>query len=69
MVTSSVRVRGASKPVVSVRTASAIPKDKIADAIGLMKDLTVDAPVNAGDVVIADIAGTGVDLIATYTIR
>lgn len=69
MVTSSVRVRGASKPVVSVRTASAIPKDKIADAIGLMKDLTVDAPVNAGDVVMADIAGTGVDLIATYTIR
>lgn len=69
IVTSSVRVRGAARSVVSVRTASAIPKGKIAEAIDLMKNIIADAPVKAGDVVIPNIADTGVDLIATYTIH
>ena len=69
IVTSSVRVSGAARPVVSVRTASAIPKNRISEAIDIMKDVVLDAPIKAGDVVVPNIADTGVDLIATYTIR
>ena len=65
IVTSSVRVSGSDKPVVSVRTASPIPKGKIDDCIKAMKGLTVEAPVKIGDVLIPNVAGTGTDLIAS----
>ncbi|MBO4905128.1 MAG: DUF1667 domain-containing protein [Lachnospiraceae bacterium] len=69
IVTSNVKVRGGSRPVVSVRTTNPVPKDHIQATIDLMKDLVIDAPVTAGDVVIENVADTGVDLIATYTVR
>ena len=65
IVTSSVRVSGSDKPVVSVRTASPIPKGKIDDCIEAMKGLTVEAPVKIGDVLMPNVAGTGTDLIAS----
>ena len=65
IVTSSVRVSGSDKPVVSVRTASPIPREKIGDCLNAMKGFVVSSPVKVGDVIIPDVAGTGIDLIAT----
>ncbi len=65
IVTSSVMVSGSDKPVVSVKTAYPIPKGKINDCIEAMKGLTVEAPVKIGDVLIPNVAGTGIDLIAS----
>lgn len=64
-VTSTVRLLGGSAPVVSVRTKSDIPKGKIFEVMDAIRGACVEAPVHIGDVVIADVAGTGVDLIAT----
>lgn len=64
-VTSTVRLLGGSAPVVSVRTRDDIPKGKIFDVMDAIRGASIEAPVHIGDVVIADIAGTGVDLIAT----
>lgn len=65
IVTSTVCVRGDSIPMVSVKTAQDIPKEKIFEIMKYINALTVTAPVHIGDVLLKDIAGTGVDLIAT----
>ena len=71
IVTSSVPVLGASgnMAMVSVKTAEDIPKGRIFDVIKDIKDLTVAAPVHIGDVVKANVAGTGVDMIATRDVE
>ena len=51
--------------MVSVKTAQDIPKEKIFEIMKYINALTVTAPVHVGDVLLKDIAGTGVDLIAT----
>jgi CxxC motif-containing protein len=65
IVTSTVRVKGGQLPVVSVKTAADIPKGKIRACMRELKNVTVDAPVYIGMVVLRDAAGTGVDIVAT----
>ena len=68
IVTSTVRVTGGVLPVVSVKTASDIPKEKIMDCARVLKEVEVQAPVSIGDVVLENICGTGVPMIATKNI-
>lgn len=65
IVTSTVKVEGGSVDMVSVKTKEDIPKDKIFDCVRALKGITVKAPVRIGDVILADVAGTGVDVVAT----
>ena len=64
-VTSTVRLEGGTAPVLSVRTKTDIPKDKIFACMEEIRRAVAHAPVKIGDVVIADVAGTGVPVIAT----
>lgn len=68
IVTSSVKVEDGSLAAVSVKTKEDIPKGKIFDCVKALKDVCVKAPVAIGDVVLADVAGTGVDVIATKNV-
>ena len=63
--TTSVKVTGSDKEIVSVKTAGPIPKNKIDECVDIIKNTVVSAPVLAGDVIIENIAGSGVNLIAT----
>lgn len=63
--TSLVRVSGGKKNVVSVKTAADIPKGKIFDCMREIRKMTVNAPVNVGDILIKNVADTGVDIVAT----
>ncbi|SCW80478.1 CxxC motif-containing protein [Lachnospiraceae bacterium C10] len=65
IVTSTVRVNGGIEPVVSCKTAQDIPKGKIFDCCKALGELEVSAPVAMGDVLLRDVCGTGVDIIAT----
>ena len=67
-VTTTVRVAGGAAPVVSVKTRSDIPKGQIFACIRCLKDVTVVAPVRIGDVILSDVAGTGVDIVATKNV-
>lgn len=69
IVTSSVKVIDGEYPVVSVKTASDIPKDKIFECMKQIKAVSVTAPVNEADVIIQNIADTGIALIATRQVR
>ena len=68
IVTSSVKVSGGFHPMVSVKTVNDIPKGKIFDIVMALKDVEVPAPVHIGDVIVADVAGTGVDIVATKNV-
>lgn len=65
IVTSTVRVTGGKLPVVSVKTASDIPKDKMKECIAQLKNVSVSAPVHIGDVILENAASTGVSIVAT----
>ena len=65
IVTSTVKVEGGKVDMVSVKTKEDIPKGKIFECVKALKGITVEAPVHIGDVILKDVAGTGVDIIAT----
>lgn len=65
IVTSTVRVEGGRVGMVSVKTREEIPKDRMFQCIKALKGVSVKAPVHIGDVIVTDVAGTGVDVIAT----
>ena len=65
ILTSTVRVLGGVLPVVSVKTSVDIPKEYIEKVMGEINKMRVSAPVQIGDVLLEDIAGTGADIIAT----
>lgn len=67
-VTSTVRVLGGILPVVSVKTAQDIPKNKIFDCMQELATIRVKAPVQEGDVIVSNIADSGVPVIATKEI-
>ena len=59
---------GGVLPVVSVKTASDIPKGKIKDVMEAIRQIHAVAPVQIGDVLLHDAAGTGADIVATKNI-
>lgn len=73
IVTSTVRVSGGSIEgsieMVSVKTKEDIPKGKIFDCVKALKTVEVAAPVHIGDVILKDVAGTGVDVVATKNVE
>jgi len=68
IVTSTVPVAGGNLPVVSVKTATDIPKNKIRECLLALKGVTLTAPVQIGDVIVENVADTGVNVIATKSI-
>ena len=64
MVTGLVRVAGMRKPL-PVKTKTAVPKGKIDAVLFALHQTTVQLPVKIGDVIIPDVAETGVDVVAT----
>lgn len=69
IVTSTVKVTGGKSDMVSVKTKEDIPKGKIFECIKELQGVQVQAPVYIGDVIAADIADTGVDVVATKNIE
>jgi CxxC motif-containing protein len=68
IVTSTVRVVGGTLGMVSVKTSSDIPKGKIFDCVKALQAIDVAAPVTIGQVIIEDVAGTGVSVVATKNV-
>lgn len=58
-------VRTADGGVVSVRTRTPVPRDAVFSVMAALGEVTAPADLSVGDVVAKDVAGTGVDVIAT----
>lgn len=63
--TTTVRVDGGKAYVVPVKSAGPIPKGMMFQCMKEINKASIKAPVKIGDVVIKDILGTGVDIVAT----
>ena len=69
IVTSTVKVSGGTLAMVSVKTNTDIPKGKIFDCVRALKTVCVKTPVHIGDVILENVADTGVDIIATKNVE
>ena len=67
-VTSTVRVTGGTLGMVSVKTSADIPKGKIFDCVKELQAIDVPAPVAIGQVIIENVAGTGISVVATKNV-
>ena len=56
------------KPV-PVKTKEPIPKEKIFEVVKAVKEATVKLPVKTGDVIVANAAGTNVDIVSARTVE
>ncbi len=68
IVTSSVRVHGGMRPICAVKTLKQVPKASIPDVLAEIRKIHPIAPVAIGDILIVDVAGTGVAVVATQSI-
>ena len=66
---STVRVEGGRVPLVSVKSAGPVPKRQLLDCARATRGVNIKAPIAIGDVVVPDVCGTGVDLVATTRVR
>ena len=67
MVTAVLCVSGCLEPV-SVKTQRPVPKAAMKDVLAAVAALRLDAPVAAGDVLIEDVCGTGVAVVAKKSV-
>lgn len=67
MVTAVAPVKGCAVPL-SVKTLQPVPKDSIAACMAEINKLDLKLPIRMGEVILKDIAGTGVSLVATRTL-
>ena len=65
VVTSTVKLTDSDNYSVSVKTADAIPKEKMAEAMKEINGSIIKAPVKVGDIVIESVADTGIAVVAT----
>jgi len=63
----SVPLKGTIDRMVSVRLRDHVPREMIFPILAEIAALRPSAPVRRGDVLITDVCGTGVDVIATRT--
>lgn len=68
VLTTTVLVNGGDERLLPVRTAAPIPRDLSVEAMRALRSVVVNAPIRMGDVVLADVLGTGVDVIASMDI-
>ena len=68
VVTSTVRIEGAVLPRCPVKTNGAIPKGMIFDIMAELDKVTLTAPVTVGQVVIENVCGTGIDVVAARSL-
>ena len=68
MITAVIPVEGSPVPL-SVKTAQPVPKSMIQNVMRELGRVRLRLPVSAGQVVIADVLGTGSDIIATRSLK
>ncbi|MEM1483895.1 DUF1667 domain-containing protein [Oscillospiraceae bacterium PP1C4] len=65
ILTSTAKVEGSCVPLVPVRSNKPVPKELLFDCMNEIRKLNVKAPVYCQDVLIPNILGTGIDIVAT----
>ena len=67
--TTTIKVEGGEFPLVPVKTAGEVPKASLLQCMEVVRRASCKAPVKRGDVLIYDLLGTGVNVIACADIK
>lgn len=65
MLTTTVAVRGGRLPLLPVHSSAPLPKGLLLPAAALLRQVQVEAPIEEGQVVLANILDSGVDMVAS----
>lgn len=68
ILTTTVKIAGVAGDLLPVRSNKPVPKEKLFACMDEIRQAQVQLPVKRYDVVIANICGTGVDIVATKTV-
>ena len=68
IVTSTVKVLDGERKFTSVKTKEDIPKDQIFSVMREINQIHAKAPIAIGEVLLENVAGTGVDIVATKAV-
>jgi len=69
LLTTTVKMKGIENDLLPVRSNKPVPKEMLLQCMEVIRTAEVALPVARYDVVIADICGTGVDMVATKNIE
>ncbi|MDD7306231.1 MAG: DUF1667 domain-containing protein [Peptoniphilaceae bacterium] len=69
MLTSVVSVEGSDRPMLAVISDGALPKRSLEEAVRSLREIHVKAPIKAGDLIVKDILGTGVNIVAAQSLN
>lgn len=62
--TTTIKVEGGVLPVVPVKTAGEVPKASLLQCMEVVRRASCKAPVKRGDILLYDLLGTGINVIA-----
>lgn len=65
MLTATVAIRGGIYPRLSVASNGEVPKEKLQECLDYLYGIQIEAPVGCREVVVKNICGTGVDILAS----
>lgn len=69
ILTTTVRIKGAKWAMLPVRTDKAIPKRLFFQVMTDLASMELKAPVKVSDIIVKDIAGSGVNIVATRNMK
>lgn len=64
-ITSTVKIKGGLYPMLPVKTSAPIAKALIFEVMKILSHIEVAHPVKTGDIIISNVANTGIDIVAT----
>ena len=69
ILTTTVKTDSEKTPLVPVRSEKPLPKEKIMDCMEVIRAQEVKTPVQVYDVVVENICGTGINIVATGSVN
>ena len=67
--TSSIKIYGANRRMLPVRSDRPIPKEKLMDCMKEIRKISLQAPIAEHQIIIPDILHTGTDIVASMTLE
>ena len=67
--TSTIKVENGTLTVVPIKSAGELPRDSLLQYMEVIRRATAIAPIHIGDILIQDILGSGINIIATAEVE
>lgn len=67
--TTTINIKGGNIKRLPVRSKEPVPKNIITELIKPVKEVKINAPIKKGDVIIENILGSGVDIVASRSVN